>query len=122
MKTRIRAKIRFVNTVHFFFNLLAAKAAELESKLSNQQSGSLQANVEIDTLKSRIESIETEKRETLAALERKVNELDQVNEDYQSMSTRYQEVKKEASKFESEAREAKAAEMTLKVCDPRAAE
>ncbi|KAF8977576.1 hypothetical protein BGZ46_007267 [Entomortierella lignicola] len=92
-----------------------AKAAQLELQLSNQQSGSLHTNVEIQALKSKVETLEAEKRETLGALERKVSELQQANEDYQSMSSRYQELKKESSKFESEAREAKASEMTQKV-------
>jgi len=92
-----------------------AKAAELESKLANQQSGSLHTSVELDTLKARVETLEVEKRESLAALERKVGELDQSNEDYQSMSARYQEVKRESAQFESEAREAKASEMSIKV-------
>ncbi|KAI1306753.1 hypothetical protein EDD11_004679 [Mortierella claussenii] len=92
-----------------------AKAAELESKLVNQQSGSLHANAELGALKARIETLEAEKRETLSALERKVSELEQANADYQSMSTRYQEVKKESSKFESEAREAKSSEMAQRL-------
>jgi hypothetical protein len=45
-----------------------------------------------------------------------VGELDEMNKDYQIMSTRYQELRKESSMFESEAREAKAAEMSRKVC------
>ncbi|GJJ72146.1 nucleoprotein TPR [Entomortierella parvispora] len=92
-----------------------AKAAELESKLANQQSGSLHVSVELDTLKARVETLEVEKRESLTALERKVAELDQSNEDYQSMSARYQEVKRESAQFESEAREAKASEMSIKL-------
>ncbi|KAF9291277.1 hypothetical protein BGZ68_004593 [Mortierella alpina] len=92
-----------------------SRAVELENKLSGQQSGSLHANAEIDALKSRVAALETEKRESLTALERKVSELDQVNEDYQAMSTRYQELKKETSKLESEAREAKASELNQKL-------
>ncbi|KAF9575471.1 hypothetical protein EC968_003076 [Mortierella alpina] len=92
-----------------------SKALELETKLSGQQSGSVHANAEIDALKSRVAALETEKRESLTALERKVSELDQVNEDYQAMSSRYQELKKEASKLESEAREAKASELSQKL-------
>lgn len=71
--------------------------------------------MELDTLKARVETLEVEKRESLAALERKVGELDQTNEDYQSISARYQEVKKESAKLESDSREAKASEMSIKV-------
>ncbi|KAG0313444.1 hypothetical protein BGZ99_008891 [Dissophora globulifera] len=92
-----------------------AKATELETKLSGQQSGSLHANVELESAKSKVESLEAEKRDILGALQRKVSELDQTNEDYQTLSTRYQELKKEASKFESESREAKASEMMHKL-------
>ncbi|KAF9915750.1 hypothetical protein BX616_005476 [Lobosporangium transversale] len=92
-----------------------AKATELENKLISQQSGSLHAHAEVDTLKSRIETLESEKRETLGALERKVNELEQSNSDYQVISTKYQEAKKEMAKLESEAREAKASEMSQKL-------
>ncbi|KAI8601052.1 hypothetical protein EDD21DRAFT_292779, partial [Dissophora ornata] len=92
-----------------------AKKAEVEAKLLSQQSGSLHTHVELEALKSKIESLEVEKRETLGALQRKVSELDQANEDYQNMSVKYQEMKKEASKFESESRESKASEMTHKL-------
>ena len=105
----------FLTTVFIASTFLGSKARELETKLSGQQSGSVHANAEIDALKSRVAVLETEKRESLTALERKVSELDQVNEDYQAMSTRYQELKKEASKLESEAREAKASELNQKV-------
>ncbi|KAG0022113.1 hypothetical protein BGZ80_001042 [Entomortierella chlamydospora] len=93
----------------------AQDAAQLEQQLSSQQSGTLHTNVEMQALKSRVETLEGEKRETLGALERKVSELQQANEDYQSMSSRYQELKKESSKLESESREAKASEMSLKL-------
>jgi predicted nucleic acid-binding Zn-ribbon protein len=87
----------------------------MEQRLSGLQSGSLHANVEIEAFKTRIETLEAEKRDTIAALERKVSEVDQVNEDYRTMSIRYQEAKKECSKFESEARESRASEQTQKV-------
>ncbi|KAG0230395.1 hypothetical protein BGX31_005854 [Mortierella sp. GBA43] len=93
----------------------AAKVTEMEQRLSGLQSGSLHANVEIEVFKTRIETLEAEKRDTIAALERKISEVDQVNEDYRTMSTRYQEAKKECSKFESEARESRASEQTQKL-------
>ncbi|KAG0268602.1 hypothetical protein DFQ27_006240 [Actinomortierella ambigua] len=88
-----------------------AKASELESKLAAQQSGSMHAGVELESLKSKIESIEIEKRDALAMVERKGTELDQMNEDYQRLNERYLETKKEASTFESDYRATKASEM-----------
>ena len=105
----------FPTTIFVVSSLSGSKTLELEAKLSGQQSGSVHANAEIEALKARVATLETEKRESLTALERKVGELDQVNEDYQAMSTRYQELKRETSKLESEAREAKASELNQKV-------
>ncbi|KAF9290373.1 hypothetical protein BGZ88_007372 [Linnemannia elongata] len=93
----------------------AAKNAELEAKLSSQHSGSMHATVEFEASKARIEALEGEKRELVAAFDRKVGELEEMNKDYQAMSTRYQELRKESSKLESEAREAKAADMSRKL-------
>ncbi|KAF9550513.1 hypothetical protein EC957_000187 [Mortierella hygrophila] len=93
----------------------AAKKSELEAQLSNQHSGSMHANVELEASKARIEALEGEKRELVAAFDRKVGELEEINKDYQAMSTRYQELRKESSKLESEAREAKAADMSRKL-------
>lgn len=76
----------------------------------------MHANVELEGSKARIEALEGEKRELVAAFDRKVGELEEMNKDYQAMSTRYQELRKESSKLESEAREAKAADMSRKVC------
>ncbi|KAG0200486.1 hypothetical protein BGX33_010972, partial [Mortierella sp. NVP41] len=93
----------------------ATKASELEAKLSTQQSGSIHANVELQELKARVETIEGEKRELVSVIDRKAGELEEVNKDYQAMSTRYQELRKESSKLETEAREAKAADMSRKL-------
>lgn len=76
----------------------------------------MHATVEFEASKARIEALEGEKRELVAAFDRKVGELEEMNKDYQAMSTRYQELRKESSKLESEAREAKAADMSRKVC------
>lgn len=100
----------------FLKKKIAAKNAELEAKLSSQHSGSMHATVEFEASKARIEALEGEKRELVAAFDRKVGELEEMNKDYQAMSTRYQELRKESSKLESEAREAKAADMSRKVC------
>ncbi|KAF9975343.1 hypothetical protein BGZ73_001064 [Actinomortierella ambigua] len=90
----------------------SAKAAELEAKLAAQQSGSMHTGVELESLKSKIESLEIEKRDALAMVERKGTELDQMNEDYQRLNERYLEAKKEAGTFESDYRAAKASEMS----------
>ncbi|KAF9424170.1 hypothetical protein BGZ94_008065 [Podila epigama] len=91
------------------------KATELESRITTQQSGSLHTGVELEALKARAETLEVEKREALAALERKVTEADQLNEDYRRLLSNYQEIKKEASQNETEAREAKSSEMSQKL-------
>lgn len=98
-----------------FCTFTAAKVTELEQKLSNLQSGTMHAGVEIDAFRSKIETLEAEKREAMAAFDRKVSEVEQVNADYQTMTGRYQEVKKENAKLESQVRDSKAAEMSQKV-------
>jgi len=75
----------------------------------------LHTGVELDLLKSRVETLEAEKRDALAAHERKVTELDQLNEDYRNLMSSHQEIKKEASKNESDSREARSSEMSHKV-------
>lgn len=95
--------------------LVEAKSAEYESRFTSQQSGTLHTGVELDHLKSRVETLESEKRDALAAHERKVTELDQLNEDYRNLMNSHQEIKKEASKNETEAREARSSEMSHKV-------
>ncbi|KAG0076994.1 hypothetical protein BGZ92_002160, partial [Podila epicladia] len=92
-----------------------AKAAEYESCVKSQQSGTLHTGVELDVLKSRVETLEAEKRDALAAHERKVTELDQLNEDFRNLMNNHQEIKKEASKNETEAREARSSEMSHKL-------
>lgn len=101
--------------VVLILSLTAAKVTELEQKLSNLQSGTMHAGVEIEVFRSRIETLEAEKREAMAAFDRKASEVDQVNADYQTMTGRYQEVKKENAKLESQVRDAKASEMSQKV-------
>ncbi|KAG0350070.1 hypothetical protein BG005_010401 [Podila minutissima] len=92
-----------------------AKSAEYESRVKSQQSGTLHTGVELDHLKSRVETLEAEKRDALAAHERKVTELDQMNEDYRNLMNNHQEIKKEASKNETEARESRSSEMSHKL-------
>ncbi|KAF8946234.1 hypothetical protein BGZ52_008934, partial [Haplosporangium bisporale] len=92
-----------------------AKSAEYESRFTSQQSGTLHTGVELDLLKSRVETLEAEKRDALAAHERKVTELDQLNEDYRNLMSNHQEIKKEASKNETDAREARSSEMSHKL-------
>ncbi|KAF9922276.1 hypothetical protein FBU30_007622 [Linnemannia zychae] len=93
----------------------AAKASELETKLSTQKSGSIHTSVELEALKSKIEALEGEKRDLVASFDRKVGELEELNKDYQTMSTRYQDSRKEVSKLEAETREAKAVDMSRKL-------
>ncbi|KAG0028589.1 hypothetical protein BGZ82_008348, partial [Podila clonocystis] len=92
-----------------------AKSAEYESRFTSQQSGTLHTGVELDLLKSRVETLEAEKRDALAAHERKVTELDQLNEDYRNLMNNHQEIKKEASMNETEAREARSSEVSHKL-------
>ncbi|EGX50968.1 hypothetical protein AOL_s00054g704 [Orbilia oligospora ATCC 24927] len=90
------------------------KCRTLEADLSHLRTSTSSSTEETRTLKARISTLESEKRETLEAYTRKLNEIDDVQAEYSRQQTKILELRREISTVESRAQQAESAQTSAK--------
>ena len=86
----------------------------IEGQLSNMRSSRSNADDETGKLKARVQSLESDKRETLEALERKNKDYDHLQEEYQFVQSKVIESRTEIGRLESQLQQAQSIQTSTK--------
>ncbi|RVD80964.1 uncharacterized protein DFL_008847 [Arthrobotrys flagrans] len=93
---------------------LETKSRTLEADLSHLRTSTSSSTEETRTLKARITTLESEKRETLEAYTRKLNEIEDLQGEYSRQKTKILELRREIGTIESRAQQAESAQTAAK--------
>ncbi|KAK6516465.1 hypothetical protein TWF506_006371 [Arthrobotrys conoides] len=93
---------------------LETKCRTLEADMSHLRTSTSSSTEETRSLKARISTLESEKRETLEAYTRKLNEIDDVQAEYSRQQTKILELRREIGTIESRAQQAESAQTAAK--------
>lgn len=88
--------------------------SSLETNLINYKSSRTDVNEEIRVLKIRVQSLESDKRDTLEALDRKSNDYDQLQDEYAAAQSKAIETRREASSLETQLQQAQSTQTSAK--------
>lgn len=101
------------NLIALFHHLETARSS-LETELSNYKSSRTDVNEEVRVLKIRVQSLESDKRDTLEALDRKSTDYDRLQDEYAAVQSKAIETRREASSLETQLQQAQSAQTSAK--------
>lgn len=88
--------------------------AAIESELSNYKTSRTNVDEETRVLRVRVQALESDKRDTLEALDRKSNDYDQLQEEYATAQKKNIEYRREISNLETRIQQAESAQSQAK--------
>ena len=103
----------WVTYAQFLLPLETARKA-VETELGNYKSSRATVDEEVHTLRTRVQSLESDKRDTLDALDRKANDYDRLQDEYAALQSKSIETRQEISSLENQLRQAQSTQNSSK--------
>ncbi|TGZ78735.1 hypothetical protein EX30DRAFT_383470 [Ascodesmis nigricans] len=114
MKTQMDSAVTETQELRMRITSVETARAAIESELANYKSSRTNVDEETRVLRTRVQTLESEKRDTLEALDRKSGDYDRLQEEYATTQKKNIEYRREISNLETRIQQAESAQSTAK--------
>ncbi|KAL7276007.1 Protein mlp1 [Rhizina undulata] len=114
LKSQLDTALKDVDELRTKVTTTESARSALETEIRNIKDSHANTEEEVHTLRIRIQSVESDKRDTLEALNRKSTDYDRLQDDYSALQAKAIETRREISAIEGQLQQAQSAQTSAK--------